>query len=96
MSLFNNQSLLSITLDCGTNVMTADITMIAYVRPDQTQGMWVGTPVGNTIVYSFANGDINQSGNWQFQAYVEIGGRKTYGDIITKTFLEPLIIPLIP
>ena len=90
MSLFNNQSLLSITLDCGTDVMTADATMIIYTKPDGTTAMWTGTPVGNTIVYSFANGDINQSGNWKFQAYVEIGGRKTYGDIVTKTFLEPL------
>jgi hypothetical protein len=96
MSLFKNQSLLYIEIDCGTDVTTSDLAHLLYVKPDGTQGLWIPQTIGNTLKYDFLNGDINQSGNWQFQGYVEIGGRKAYTDIITKTFLEPIFIPLIP
>jgi hypothetical protein len=75
---------------------SADVTLILYVKPDRTQGTWTAIPVSNTLVYYFSNGDIDQSGNWQFQAYLEIGGRKTYGDIVTKTFVDPLNLVITP
>lgn len=96
MSLFNNQSLLYIEIDCGTDVTTAEVVNILYVKPNGTQGLWIPTATGTKLRYDFIDGDIDQSGNWQFQGYAEITGRKAYTDIITKTFIEPIFIPLIP
>jgi hypothetical protein len=96
MSLFRNQTLLYIEIDCGTDVTIADLAHILYSKPDGTQGLWIPQLIGTTLKYDFVEGDIDQSGNWQFQGYVEITGRKAYTDIITKTFLEPIYIPLIP
>ena len=90
MSLFKGQSYLTITLDCGTTVAAATVARILYEKPDGTKGYWTATATGTELSYTLVNGNIDQSGVWKLQAYVEIGGKKAYGEITTKIINEPI------
>lgn len=91
MSLYKGQSLLTITLDCGTSVASATTSRILYRKPSGTTGYWTATASGTELSYTLVDGDIDESGVWQIQAYAVIGGKKAYGEIINKQFNEPII-----
>ena len=91
MSIFNTQSLLTITLDCGTSVVGATTARVLYQKPDGTTGYWNATPSTNYLIYSILDGDIDQSGVWRFQAYAVLTGKIAYGEIVYKDIQKPLI-----
>ena len=93
MSVFKLQSLLSIVLDTKySSLASAEVKQILYQKPDGTKGAWEATNSGTTLIYNLQNGDIDQSGMWKLQTYIEVGGLKGPGNIIEKHF-EPSLLP---
>jgi hypothetical protein len=90
MPLYNNQSLITITLDTGIDLTAASNKRILYKKPNGIKGYWPATSTGNTLTYNVQNGDIDQVGIWTVQAYVEIGGLKSYGGKVEIAFEKPL------
>lgn len=91
MSIFKQQTLLTITLDCGTSVSSSTTSRVLYKKPNGDIGYWNGTPSGNYIIYSIQSGDIDQSGVWQFQAYAVLTGKIAYGEIVYKDIQKPIL-----
>ncbi len=90
MSLYKNQTMLTLVLDCGINVAGATVKKIFYKKPDKTTGEYLATAAGTKLSYTFLDGQIDMAGIWQFQSYVEIGGKKATGEIVEQVFKEPL------
>jgi hypothetical protein len=90
--LFKGQKLLTIRLDCVTDISSATVMKILYKKPDGTFGEWIATRDGvtNKIQYSVSNGEIDQAGEWVFQSYVEIGTLPGYGSKVSQRFLTVL------
>ena len=89
--VFKNQSLLRITAETGYNdLASTDVHRILYTKPDGSSGFFEGTISGTKLIYNLVAGDIDQEGYWNFQAYVEIGGLKGYGEIAKHYFSMPL------
>jgi hypothetical protein len=86
MKIFKDQGYSTITLETGLDLTSATVTRILYKNPIGGTGYFTAT-VSNTtaLTYQATNSDWNYSGEWQFQAYVEIGGLKAYGDIVYQT-----------
>ena len=92
MSLYNLQSLFSITLKTKfSGLASASVTRILYKKPDDTEGFWNATVSGENLVYNIQEGDINMPGVWKFQAYIELGGLKGFGGIASKSFDNSLL-----
>ena len=78
---------MTITLETNySNLAVASITKILFIKPNGDKGSWDAAVSGSRLVYNVQNGDINVNGNWQFQAYIEVGGLKGMGDIVSKSF----------
>jgi hypothetical protein len=91
MSLYKGQSLLTITLDCGTDLTSATTTRILYRKPSGGTGYWTASASGTELSYTLNDNDIDESGTWQLQGYVIIGGKTAYSEIINKQFNEPIL-----
>lgn len=70
-------------LDADENITTATVVELRYIKPDGTTGTWSGSV--ENLKYAFyitqdAN-DLDQTGTWRVQLYVEIDGAKIHGDI---------------
>jgi hypothetical protein len=91
MSLFKGQSLLTLTVDTGyKDVASATVTKILYEKPNRKKGEFEAIVDGTKLSYDVQNGDIDVAGMWKFQAYIEVGGLKGYGDIVIYNFEYPL------
>lgn len=92
MSKFKTQSLITIIAETGyAGLASATVKRILYKKPNGDTGYWIATNSGTTLVYSVQNGDIDQVGEWQFQAYIEVTSLKGYGSIAKQTFEKPII-----
>lgn len=93
MSIFKAQTLLTITLDCGQDISTASSLLIHFVKPlTLTAGSWTAVASGtNSIKYVIVDSaDLDESGTWQVQSHVVIGGKIAKGQIATFEVLEPV------
>lgn len=101
MSVFKTQSLLSIKLDTWDKqedtksallayLAAASEKKILYTKPDGTNGEWNAVLEDTKLVYNVADGDIDQDGTWELQAYIKVGGLKGYGDKISQRFEKPI------
>lgn len=88
--LFTNTGQLTIYLDTGIDLTSATVTKIKYIKPNGVTGEWTATVSGTALTYDVSNTDIDVSGTWQFQAYIEIGGEIGRGEIVTQTFNKPI------
>ena len=92
MSIFKTQSLFSITAKTHYDDLgSAEVIRILYKKPGGTAGYWDASAVGTNIVYNVSNGDIDVIGQWTFQAYVEVGGLKGYGEEFTTQIKKPIL-----
>lgn len=92
MPLFNTQSLFTIIMETGRDdLATATVTRILYKKPGGTTGYWEASVQGENLIYSVENGDIDIVGQWTFQAYFEIGGKRGYGTIVTQQIQKPIL-----
>ncbi len=91
--LFKEQSLLELDVPTGisnADLMSASATEVHYRKPSGATGSWTATISGQTLVYEFSNGDIDEPGKWMFQSYVVIGSLKGFGAIKTRFFQNHL------
>ena len=90
--IFNGQSLLQLKFNCGTNITTATVKKILWQNPNGTRGEWTVSSIDGTniLVYNVDVEDIIIAGVWTMQAYVEIGGLKGYGQIVSQAFTSNL------
>ena len=65
-----------IRLTSDTNLSSESALKIYYRKPDGTEGNFAGTlnGTGDVQYTTTAVGDIDQRGNWTFQAYAVITG----------------------
>lgn len=71
-----------ITCDCVIDISGASVRTIKYRKPDETEGSFAASEESTTeISYTTtAATEINQTGPWTFQPYVEKGSFKEHGD----------------
>jgi len=87
-----NQTFLDIILDTRQDISTGTVFRILYEKPDNTSGQWTAVLEGTTKVkYAVANAsDLDQTGTWKLQSYVEIGGDVAYGQPTNMVVLPKL------
>jgi hypothetical protein len=86
MSVFKTQSLITLRLATGIDLSSATTTRILYKKPLGTKGYFSASVDGQTLEYEIQDSDIDQAGIWEFQSYIEVGGRKGFGDIAKQHF----------
>ena len=66
-----------------------------FKRPDGTVSSWVATIVETTKLQYIitAESDLDQQGNWIFQAYAVLGGKKAYGEKVKKVVKDKILTP---
>ena len=89
---FVNQTILRLRLNTRFNLTGATNPRILYIKPDGvTEGFFPATiQDGTFLVYNISNGDIDVSGKWTFQAYIETVEGTGYGVKTTKYFDTPI------
>lgn len=90
MAVFKNQGYLTITAETGLDLTSATNPRILYKNPNGTTGHFVATKSGTQLVYQCSDTDLDIAGEWQFQAFVEIGGLNAYGEIFRQTVETPI------
>lgn len=85
--LYQTQSYFTIKLDTKIDLTTADVKQIIYRKPNLTKGYWEATADGTVLEYDVQPDDIDMCGKWKFQSYIEVDGRKGFGQIVEKEFL---------
>jgi hypothetical protein len=91
-AVFTTQGYLVIVLDTGIDLSLAATTKILYKKPTGVRGEFTATVFETTkLRYQFTNADLDVSGEWQFQAYVTIGGLNAYGEIVRQSIKKPLL-----
>lgn len=90
-SFVSPETLKPIILETEYDLSLATVTKILYHKPDGTKGSWTATISGNDLVYLPQTGDIDQSGVWKFQSYIEVGGEPGMGAVTSKEFKTSLL-----
>lgn len=90
MGNYIEQTLLTISLDTNQDLDGADVKKIICRKPDETIVEFDATANGQKLEYDFQEGDLDQSGWYTFQAYIEVGGLKGYGDPVKKKIKKRL------
>lgn len=70
-------------LDAGEDISTATVVQIKYKKPDDTTGTWTAAVVDNNYgAYTTSLiTDLDQTGKWWIQLYVEMGGARIHGAV---------------
>ena len=80
-----------IVLDCGVDTTAATVRSVVARKPNGEKVTWNALQEGtNSIKHITASGDLNMSGPWKLQAYIEIPGWKGYGGVAVLTVENPL------
>jgi hypothetical protein len=90
--IYQGQANVSINIDTGIALGGASQTKILYKKPNGIQGSWNATVSGTTMNYIPTNDDLDQSGDWQLQAFAVIGGKNALGEVIDMIVNKPLNI----
>jgi len=92
MSIFKDQTLLTITLDTSlTDLTDASTLRIYYKKPSGTESFWAGSLSGTkSITYAIQSNDLDESGEWRLQAYADYSGNIGRGDIVLMIVEERL------
>lgn len=80
-----------IVLDCGIDISSASVLKIHARKSSCQTVVWDAELDGTTAIkHVTTDGDLDVAGEWQLQAYVEIGSLKCRGEIATLTVQEAL------
>lgn len=80
-----------ISLDTGKDLSTATNPEIHYKKPvSGDTGEWTATISGQNVEYQATDGDLDESGTWQFQAVVDFGSSTQKGSIYKATIVQPI------
>lgn len=80
----------TIEMETGQVISGAASASILYQKPSGAKGSWPAQIVGSKLVYRVQQGDINESGTWQLQAYIQSADFELYGDKVTINVVETL------
>ena len=87
--IYKSQDSLRIKLTTSVDITGATVKKIYYKKPSGTIGSWDATvDVISTgvIYYDVVSGDIDESGQWKFWAYVTFSdGRSAPGQYVAET-----------
>lgn len=86
----NSQFPLTIPIDTSLDLTLATVSRIYYTKPSTKRGYWNATVNGQSLVYNTQAGDINLSGGWNIEGYVEIGGKPWWTDVEVMIIEEHL------
>lgn len=94
MSIFKDQTLLTITLDTALTDLTDATTLrIYYKKPSGTESFWAANLSGTQkMTYSIQANDLDEVGEWRLQAYADYSGNIGRGDIILMVVEERLTV----
>lgn len=81
---------IALNLETGIDVTTATVTKILYRKPSGTTGAWTASTSSTTVSYQTSTNDLDESGVWELQAYIEIGALKVRGSIAKLRVVEAL------
>lgn len=85
-----------IILECDVDVSAGSTWEIHYVKPSGESGTWEADPVSGEVTqisYVTEVGDLDEAGDWQVQAYVELVSWEGHGEIEILTVKSPLGSP---
>lgn len=70
-------------LDADEDISAATILQLKYIKPDGITGTWDGSVEKSHYAFYITQDadDLDQTGKWRIQLYVEIDGAKIHGDI---------------
>ena len=73
-----------IVLEAGQDISAASLLQMKYKKPDGSTGTWTATLTGvDSVYYNTLADDLDQTGNWEIQLYIELGDAKLHGHIVT-------------
>ena len=93
MKVYKNDIGTKITLDAECDISTATVWKIIYSKPGKprVKGEWVAAPEGTTSAYYIIiAGDLDVSGTWELQLYIESVSWKGHGEKINFEVHETL------
>jgi hypothetical protein len=69
-------------LDAGEDISRASLVRLEHIKPDGTADYWAGS-IDNQYGYYITQSadDLDQSGEWYIQLYVEMDGDKIRGKV---------------
>lgn len=79
-----------ISLDTGKDLSTASNPEIHFQKPGGSTGEWAATISGQNVQYQTTDGDLDESGTWQFQAVVDFGSATQKGAIYRAIINQPI------
>lgn len=75
-----------IILDSGADISSATTLQIKYKKPSGDTGAWTATVQSTTkAVYTTQAGDLDESGEWRIQIYVELSSWSGHGEAVSLT-----------
>jgi len=82
---------LQLRLNTGVDISGASVARVDYRKPSGATGSFTGAATGTYYVaYTLQSGDIDEDGEWEFQAYVE-NTYKLRGNIAKVRAVEALV-----
>lgn len=82
---------LILRLNTGVDISAATVANILYKKPSGTTGSFTGSTSDTYYVsYTTTSEDIDESGEWKFQAYVETSSYTVRGQISKVRVIEAL------
>jgi hypothetical protein len=71
--VYKDQTFLTVTLTTKQDIAQAQQTLIKYRKPSGATGQFNATvtdPAKGVLTYKFTEGQLNETGQWTFWAYV--------------------------
>ncbi len=80
-----------IILDCGTDISQLISAKIYYKKPSGSVGYWTANlEETQKIYYTVQDGDLDEAGQWELQAYIELPNWKGFGQPTTFSVYDHL------
>lgn len=79
-----------INVDVGSDITGATVHQIKYIKPDGSSGSWDATVSTQYLQYTTADGDLDELGDWEVQAYVETPSGKWHGEVTRFEVMKPI------
>jgi hypothetical protein len=81
MPIYMNSVGYAIVLNVNLDITNSTVQRIVYKKPSGATGYWEATLRRcYEIYYLIQEGDFDEVGKWEIQAYVETSGRPLYGE----------------
>jgi len=84
----------AIIIDAGEDLSTASLMKIKYLKPSGASGAWIATIVSGEPTktrYITLSNDLDESGTWKLQLYVEFSTWKGHGEIASFVVYDTIV-----